>query len=87
MKLHKLLLGAVAAMLVLGQVTASACFIPICLPNPGNCGPHPVVSPVCPVRLRVTASHDVDDKPPCIPIVVIILKSIFGCISNAARLR
>ncbi len=75
MKLHKQLLGAVAAMLVLGQVTASACFIPICLPNPVNCGPKPVVSPVCPPPVCTPPVC----KPPCIPIVVIIIKVIFGC--------
>lgn len=68
MKLNKHLMAAFVAT-ALVTASANACFVPICLPNPSNCGYKPPVS-------------DCSGKPVIAPVCIIltILKGLFGCI-------
>jgi hypothetical protein len=67
MKLHKHLMAVLVAT-AFATASANACFVPVCLPNPSNCGPKPPVSDCSGVPVI---------KPPC--VIVIIIKVIFGC--------
>ncbi len=84
MKLSKVLLGAIAAVAMFGQATASACYVPVCKPNPSNCGPKPEVSDCggghhIPKHCKKCGGdHDDCDGHGHIKIVIIIIKIIFG---------
>lgn len=90
MNLKKMLLVAASVVTLSGNALATFC-VPVCVPNPCNYGPKPVVS-------DCGGGRDDDKKPKCrkcrkwhkhrdddcdgrggVKIVIIIIKVIFGC--------